>query len=327
LGLNSPANSTQQPGALDVAVLHVQVTNSSAIPVTLTGLVLTASGSGNDLTGITGVRVYLDNNADGIVDAGDSPLGAGVYSGDNGTATIILDNILNASSSETLLVVYDLSTTAGSGTYQGNLNAGGFSGTSAYGALQFTGLPKSGAVVTILSATPTPTWTPTVVPSATPTATATHTLTPMPTVTRTHTPIPTFTSTTTATWTASFTDSPTPSVTETFSTTPTVSQTPSFTWTPNSSHLTPISLYPNPSDGGSVQIHIPGRTTVSDIKVQIFTVAFRLVQQQVFPQVPIGTDIQIDLKDKWGHPLASGLYYVLVSIDGKRLIAKLLIER
>jgi hypothetical protein len=87
-------------------------------------------------------------------------------------------------------------------------------------------------------------------------------------------------------------------------------------------------IYPNPSTGsGQAQIHIPGRTGASDIKVQIFTLAFRLVQQEVFREIPVGTDIQIALKDKWGHPLASGLYYVVVTIDGKRTIGKLLITR
>jgi hypothetical protein len=64
---------------------------------------------------------------------------------------------------------------------------------------------------------------------------------------------------------------------------------------------------------------------VSDVTVQIFTVAFRLVQQETFRQIPVGTDVQIELKDGTGMPLASGLYYVVVTIDGKRKIGKLLI--
>jgi hypothetical protein len=63
------------------------------------------------------------------------------------------------------------------------------------------------------------------------------------------------------------------------------------------------------------------------VKVQIFTVAFRLVQQQVVQQVPMGTDIQIDLTDKVGKPLASGLYYVVVITDEGRTVSKLLIVR
>jgi hypothetical protein len=63
------------------------------------------------------------------------------------------------------------------------------------------------------------------------------------------------------------------------------------------------------------------------VTVQIFTVAFRLVQQQVFDQVPAGTDVSIELKDKSGKPLASGLYYVVVTVDGNRMIGKLVILR
>jgi hypothetical protein len=87
-------------------------------------------------------------------------------------------------------------------------------------------------------------------------------------------------------------------------------------------------VYPNPSDGIQlVNVHIPGRTGTADVTVQIFTVAFRMVQQQVFTQVPAGTDIQIELKDKTGKPLASGLYYVVVTINGKPAIGKLMIFR
>jgi hypothetical protein len=76
-----------------------------------------------------------------------------------------------------------------------------------------------------------------------------------------------------------------------------------------------------------VQIHIPGRNQVSDVTAQIFTVAFRMVQQQTFQNVPAGTDIQIELKDKTGKLLASGLYYVTVTIDGHKSVGKLLILR
>ena len=84
-----------------------------------------------------------------------------------------------------------------------------------------------------------------------------------------------------------------------------------------------------------MSIHVPGRTGISDVTVQIFTVAFRLVQQEDFEQVPVGADVTIELSDKTGTPLASGLYYVVVTIDGNpsvssghgRIVGKLLILR
>jgi hypothetical protein len=335
VGYNSPGNNTQLPGGMDVAVLQIEVTNPSAYPATLTSLVMTAAGSGNDLTGISGVQVYVDNNENGLVDGGDSLQGSGVYSGDNGTVTLALSTTVPASNNLVLLVVYDFYSTAPEGSYQPILNAGGLSGTSAYGMVQFTGLPQMGAVITIMHATPTPTLLPTVIPSATPTVTPTRSWTPLPTSTPSHTPTSTFSATATSspiptatrTETPSFTPTTTstPSVTPTFTHTSTVTLTASATEQPGID--TPI-IYPNPSNGTQpVSIHIPGRTGTADVSVKIFTLAFRLVQQQVFPQVLVGTDIQIELKDKTGKPLASELYYVVVTIDGKRTVGKLMILR
>jgi hypothetical protein len=310
-------------------VLQVIVNNPGSAAVTLTNLVLTAAGSGNDQTGIDSLRVYADNDGDGMVDAGDTLLGTATYLLNNGTTTILLNNAVSAGASLNLLVVDNFASTAPDGTYQATINAGGLSGTSANGNVQFTGLPTTGAVITIMHATATPTLSPTVAPSSTLTATPTRSWTPVATATRTSTLVPTNTSIPTETWT--WTPVPTSTFTPTASTTPTPSPSltvsPSATSTEQSGIIVPI-VYPNPSDGTKpVTIHIPGRAGTSDVKVQIFTVAFRLVQQQVFPQAPVGTDIQIELKDKSEKPLASGLYYVAVTVDGQRTIGKLLILR
>jgi hypothetical protein len=87
-------------------------------------------------------------------------------------------------------------------------------------------------------------------------------------------------------------------------------------------------LYPNPlKTSEPVHIVMPGRTQSSDVTVKIYTVAFRLVQQQAFAQVPAGAEITVEMKDRTGKPLASGLYYVVVNTDGLRYIAKLIISR
>ena len=85
-------------------------------------------------------------------------------------------------------------------------------------------------------------------------------------------------------------------------------------------------IYPNPSDGRPVNV-LPSMTKVSDVKVQIFTLAFRKVNERTFPQVPPGVSVSIDLKDKNGIPLASGLYYVVVETSQGKSIAKLIIVR
>jgi hypothetical protein len=50
-----------------------------------------------------------------------------------------------------------------------------------------------------------------------------------------------------------------------------------------------------------------------------------MVQERLFQQVPASAEIGIELKDKTGKPLASGLYYVVVSVGGQKSVGKLLI--
>ena len=86
-------------------------------------------------------------------------------------------------------------------------------------------------------------------------------------------------------------------------------------------------VYPNPSDGTQPVSIALSLTSPADVKVQIFTTAFRKVQEQEYPGQPVGVPLSIDLTDKRGVPLASGLYYVVVSVNGQRTIVKLLILR
>ncbi len=65
----------------------------------------------------------------------------------------------------------------------------------------------------------------------------------------------------------------------------------------------------------------------SDVKVQIFTVAFKLVAEKTFQSVPHGVTVTMDMIDSWGEPLASGLYYVQVTTKKNTAIAKLMIIR
>jgi len=63
------------------------------------------------------------------------------------------------------------------------------------------------------------------------------------------------------------------------------------------------------------------------VKVELFTTAFRKVLQSDFDNIPTGTKVSIDLNDNWGRPLASGIYYVVVTTGQSRSIGKLLILR
>lgn len=117
-----PLNSTQAPGTLSVPVMQVNLKNNSNGPATLTQIDLQASGTGNDQTGITSIKVYVDTNGNGMVDAGDVLLTTGSFLSDNGQVNLNFNDTIPALSNQDLLVTYDLSSTAPSGTYQATLN-------------------------------------------------------------------------------------------------------------------------------------------------------------------------------------------------------------
>jgi hypothetical protein len=61
--------------------------------------------------------------------------------------------------------------------------------------------------------------------------------------------------------------------------------------------------------------------------VKVYTVAFRLVQERTYDNIPSGTSVPLELTDRWGTPLASGFYYVVVETNAGRSIGKLLVLR
>ena len=71
----------------------------------------------------------------------------------------------------------------------------------------------------------------------------------------------------------------------------------------------------------------PPYVGLSDVNVKLFTIAFRKVLEANFGQVPNGTAVTVDLTDKWGTPLASGIYYVVVNTSAGKSVGKLLLQR
>jgi hypothetical protein len=63
------------------------------------------------------------------------------------------------------------------------------------------------------------------------------------------------------------------------------------------------------------------------VRIEIFTLNFRKVVEETLRDVPPGTAVTIELKDRWGRPLANGLYYVFVSAGGRHEVQRLLILR
>jgi len=88
-----------------------------------------------------------------------------------------------------------------------------------------------------------------------------------------------------------------------------------------------VVIYPNPAPGGTVNVLPPAYTGFSDVRVEIFTAAFRKVQDRTFTNIPSGTAVPLTLTDRWGSPLASGIYYVVVTTFKGRSIGKLLVLR
>lgn len=71
----------------------------------------------------------------------------------------------------------------------------------------------------------------------------------------------------------------------------------------------------------------PAYNGSSDVRVQVFTLAFRKIQDTTFPGVPEGTAVTVRLADRFGTPLANGLYYVAVQTSRGRSVSKLLVLR
>ena len=270
-GTNPPPNSNQLPGASGVTVQQAVLSNPSTSTITLTGLTLSVSGTGNaaDITGVT-----LWENGPAITTT--------TFTGT--TASYSFSLPLPASSSVTFTVTASFGSNA-SGTY--NFSLSGASGTNGQ-AVQFSGLPVAGATITVAQ------------PTATPTLTATKTPTVIPT----------------STWTAVFTSTPT-----------TVPNSPTGTPTSTPVGNSQLVVYPNPDTGSSVNILPPAYTGTQDVKVEIFTLSFRKVLEKTFTSVPAGTAVPVTLEDRGGHPLADGLYYVVVTVNGQDAIGKLLILR
>ena len=165
--------------------------------------------------------------------------------------------------------------------------------------------------------TPTSTWSWTFTTTWTPSETRT--------MTKTLTFTPTFTPTATPTWTLTLTASPTNTPAPP-TTTPTPTASPTATFTPAVSIIrsSPV-VYPNPATGPAVHIQLPGNNP-ANVRVRIFTLAFREVQNLEAAQVT-GNSLTVPLTDKTGAALANGLYYFVVQAEGQKWVIKLLVLR
>ncbi len=213
--------------------------------------------------------------------------------------------------------------------------------------------------------TPTPTvaWTNTSTPADTPTFTDTPLiLTKTPTMSDTFTNTPTYSETPVMTSTSTDTQTNTPTITDTLTATPTPSntdtgttftatatptetpvttpaETPTGTATEGTGNANSVMLVsPNPvQNSGPVSIQLNmgsasnGRikktAAVMEVKVQVYTVNYRKIQDFTVSRVPAGGSIGLETVGKWGKPLANGLYFIKVNANGVSQILKLLVLR
>jgi hypothetical protein len=129
--------------------------------------------------------------------------------------------------------------------------------------------------------------------------------------------------------TATPTQTPTATPTETPAFTPTETPTATAGETATPPGREGIVVYPNPAMGpGPVTLQLSLSGPESSLDLEVFTTAFRKVNDIHLGQVPAGvTDWPLPLKDQWGTPLADGLYYAIVRGSGRRLSARLLVLR
>jgi hypothetical protein len=120
IGANNPAGGAAYAGTDNVSVLQIELLAGTIEDVTLDSLTITATGNANDAADFTGVDLYIDTDGDATVDAGETLLGSGSYSVDDGT--IVFSSLgLNIPSggSRNVLVAYDIEATALNGALFG----------------------------------------------------------------------------------------------------------------------------------------------------------------------------------------------------------------
>jgi uncharacterized UPF0146 family protein len=149
-GSNNPSAGTEAANATSVEMLQLRLTASGVENISVTGITLTASGSGDDLQDINGtgagISLYNDVNNDGILDGGDTQFDIErTYSANDGTVTFSFSATIGASSSQNWLVVYDFDGDASIGeTFRtGIFNAGQITsmGVSSASPITETGFP------------------------------------------------------------------------------------------------------------------------------------------------------------------------------------------
>jgi len=213
---------------------------------------------------------------------------------------------------------------------------------TATGTPTLTATPTSTPTVTVsptytITSTPTPSASTT--PSFTPTASAAETATQTPSGTITSTATATSSYTPTLTPTPIVSPTPTPSVTGTLTITPTFTISPTITPTLSNTPTLPPTSTPTPAAVFYLGKNrfIPGQESLSmkiglvysgNPQVSIFTLTGRRVWQRKFGLRGSGYYLfSWDGRNQTGEFVAAGIYYIVLEVDQRKIVRKVLVLR
>ena len=157
LGSNTPASTNEATGGTGIAMMQLALSANATEDVNLTSLTLATSGTADESTDISQVRLFEDVNDNGTLELATDNLlstiaGASITSNDQ-DLTFTITNTLSASETNNYLVVYDLAGTASNGetfslSFDSNADLSGTGATSSM-AVSVTGAPVNANTKTI----------------------------------------------------------------------------------------------------------------------------------------------------------------------------------
>jgi hypothetical protein len=163
VGSNSPTDHTWNLNYSGYnTMLQLKLTAGPVEDVKINSIYLSASGTGNDKTGIRVAHLILDDNGNGIYDQDEKILSFGQYLKDDGILAFNIENGYNIPINRTvyMIIVYSMTNSNSSnGTYSFQISS--ISAAGAYTEKQVTmaGFPISSARKTVRAATTTETTT------------------------------------------------------------------------------------------------------------------------------------------------------------------------
>jgi len=122
-GPNQPTDRTVPSGDTNVPILQFTVEANNVADLNVLSITFRASGTGDDATDVTAVKLWVDMDANGQVGGGDVQLnGSLTYGADDGTVTFMGAPLrsITAGTSEVWLLTYDFTPTA-DGTFTASI--------------------------------------------------------------------------------------------------------------------------------------------------------------------------------------------------------------